>query len=104
LSVFVCPHIPILFSNPYFLNPLPFPPKNIETEVEIGFFRPFSSGYDGFGLSYRCGKCDFDLHEHCVMYPPTTSVPFHAQHAVEFEAEAAMFPENPDSCNLCSAL
>jgi hypothetical protein len=63
-----------------------------------------ASGYDGFGLSYRCGKCDFDLHEHCMMYPPTTSVPFHAQHAVEFEAEAAMFPENPHNCNICSAL
>jgi hypothetical protein len=27
LSVSVCPHIPIPFSNPHFLNPLPFPLK-----------------------------------------------------------------------------
>jgi hypothetical protein len=39
----VHPHIRIPFSNPYFSNPVLFSPKNIETKVEIGFFRPFSS-------------------------------------------------------------
>jgi hypothetical protein len=39
----VHPHIPILFPNLHFPNPILFPLKNIETEVEIGFFRPFPS-------------------------------------------------------------
>jgi hypothetical protein len=43
LFVSVCPYIPIPFSNPHFPNPILFPPKNIETEVEIWFFRPFPS-------------------------------------------------------------
>jgi hypothetical protein len=34
-------HIPIPFPNLHFSNPISFPPTNIETEVEIGFFRLF---------------------------------------------------------------
>ena len=33
---------PIPFPYPYFPNPIPFLPKNIETEVEMRFFRPLS--------------------------------------------------------------
>jgi hypothetical protein len=29
-------------------------------------FRCDGCGCDGFGLRYRCGECDFDLHEHCA--------------------------------------
>ncbi|CAD6267726.1 unnamed protein product [Miscanthus lutarioriparius] len=67
-------------------------------------FRCDGCGCDGSGLRYRCGECDFDLHEHCATCPPTASVPFHAQHAVEFEDQAAVFPEtSPRSCDLCGA-
>jgi len=34
---------PIPFPYPYFPNLIPFSPKNIETEVEMRFFRLFSS-------------------------------------------------------------
>jgi len=37
--VSVLPHNPIPFPYPYFPNPIPFLSKNIETEVEIRFFR-----------------------------------------------------------------
>ena len=32
-------------------NPIPFPPKNIETEVEMRFFRPFPSVFIAIRLS-----------------------------------------------------
>ena len=41
--VSVLPRNQIPFPYPYFPNPIPFPPKNIETEVEMRFFRPFPS-------------------------------------------------------------
>jgi hypothetical protein len=47
--VSVHPHIPVSFPNPHFPNPIPFPPKNIETEVEMGFFRPFPSVFIATG-------------------------------------------------------
>jgi hypothetical protein len=62
LSVSVCPHISIPFSNPHFPNPLPFPQKkNIETEVEIRFsirFRSFSSLAMIETVSYLWSKRD----------------------------------------------
>ena len=53
--VSVLPHNPILFLYPYFPNPIPFPPKNIETKVEMRFFRPFPSV---FIASYKCGAIE----------------------------------------------
>jgi len=41
--VSVLPRNPIPFPYPYFPNPILFPPKDIETVVEMRFFRPFPS-------------------------------------------------------------
>jgi hypothetical protein len=43
LFVSAYPYIPIPFPNPHFPNRIPFPPKDIETEIEMVFFRPFPS-------------------------------------------------------------
>ncbi|XP_033146007.1 uncharacterized protein LOC117133586 [Brassica rapa] len=35
---------------------------------------------EGFGRTYRCSSCNYDLHEYCATCPPTLLSMYHAQH------------------------
>ncbi|CAF1868340.1 unnamed protein product, partial [Brassica napus] len=35
---------------------------------------------EGFGRTYRCSSCNYDLHEYCATCPPTLLSMYHAHH------------------------
>ncbi|VVB02552.1 unnamed protein product [Arabis nemorensis] len=37
----------------------------------------------GFGTTYRCVTCDYDLHDHCATCPPTLLSFMHPQHELQ---------------------
>jgi hypothetical protein len=84
LSVSVCLHIPIPFSNPHFPNPLPFPSKNIETEVEIGFS----------SVSIRFHHCSLGRYAAAVAVRPSRS---HCPSRSQRPAPASLPPASPSS-------
>jgi hypothetical protein len=56
-------------------------------------------GCRGAGPRYRCGACDFDLHDLCATAPGTAWFFFHGQHPLALELAVEI--GNPRSCDIC---
>ncbi|CAN6807716.1 unnamed protein product [Brassica oleracea] len=56
----------------------------------------------GFGKTYRCSWCDYNLHEHCATCPPTLFIFMHPQHELQLVFRG---PEQTHHekrmCNIC---
>ncbi|CAL9235944.1 unnamed protein product [Arabidopsis halleri] len=66
---------------------------------EYGEFTCGGCKTNGFGKTYRCALCDYDLHDHCAMCPFTLISFMHPQH------ELQLFFNGPElMCNICHRL
>jgi hypothetical protein len=66
IHIYPFPYVRIFWF--YFPNPLPFPSENIETEVEIGFFRPFPTVFipSGGGSTHPASPACTHVHLCCA--------------------------------------
>ncbi|XP_039166845.1 uncharacterized protein LOC120292633 [Eucalyptus grandis] len=62
-------------------------------------FRCDGCKQDGIGLSYRCDKCNFDLHFHCAKTPNTISHPSYGKRSFKFMSEPPK--GRPPCCDAC---
>nr|TKV97537.1 hypothetical protein SEVIR_9G501000v2 [Setaria viridis] len=59
-------------------------------------------GCRGAGPRYRCGACDFDLHELCATAPGTAWFFFHGQHPLALELAVEDGGDgSPRHCDIC---
>ncbi|CAN7062312.1 unnamed protein product [Brassica rapa subsp. trilocularis] len=49
----------------------------------------------GFGRTYRCASCNYDLHEYCATCPPTLRSSLHPQH------ELRLVHQDGRWCDIC---
>lgn len=66
---------------------------------EYGVFKCNGCKTNGFGKTYRCAPCHYDLHDHCAICPSTLISFMHPQHALQLVLNG---PEH--ICNICHGL
>ncbi|CAH2058878.1 unnamed protein product [Thlaspi arvense] len=59
----------------------------------------------GFGKTYRCIPCNYDLHEYCATCPPTLLSFLHPEHELRLVFKGpAQTPQDRRGCNICHEL
>ncbi|KAG2332573.1 hypothetical protein Bca52824_003753 [Brassica carinata] len=59
----------------------------------------------GFGKTYRCTSCNYDLHEICATCPPTLKCFLHPEHELKLVfKEPAKTDQDRRMCNICLEL
>ncbi|XP_013623949.1 PREDICTED: involucrin-like [Brassica oleracea var. oleracea] len=59
----------------------------------------------GFGKTYRCASCNYDLHELCATCPPTLKCFLHPEHELKLVfKEPAKTDQDRRRCNICLEL
>ncbi|KAF8089031.1 hypothetical protein N665_0520s0029 [Sinapis alba] len=72
---------------------------------DIGGFICNGCNTYGFGKTYRCASCNYDLHEHCATCPPTLKCFLHPKHELKLVfKEAAKTDQDRRGCNICLVL
>ncbi|CAH2058875.1 unnamed protein product [Thlaspi arvense] len=76
------------------------------TKVEgFGGFKCNGCKTYGFGKTYRCIPCNYDLHEYCATCPPTLLSFLHPEHELQLVFKGpAQTPQDRRGCNICHEL